>query len=143
MFWALRSGPFPWTPLLFWLCLVSKQGLRTPTGLTSCKCKRARVFSRMTPAPSFLTGMNTENTESQRMTKIMAEIQALQEVVTRFRQMRLDATEFACLKCIVTFKAGECHHFRGSFLTFLVEPMKVFRSLELKCIFLLECTLSN
>lgn len=52
-------------------------------------------------------GMNTENTESQRMTKIMSEIQALQEVVTRFRQMRLDATEFACLKCIVTFKAGQ------------------------------------
>lgn len=51
--------------------------------------------------------MNSENTESQRMTKIMAEIQALQEVVTRFRQMRLDATEFACLKCIVTFKAGQ------------------------------------
>jgi len=42
------------------------------------------------------------------MNKIMSEIQALQEVVTRFRQMRLDATEFACLKCIVTFKAGEC-----------------------------------
>lgn len=42
------------------------------------------------------------------MTKIMSEIQALQEVVTRFRQMRLDATEFACLKCIVTFKAGQC-----------------------------------
>lgn len=40
------------------------------------------------------------------MNKIMTEIQALQEVVTRFRQMRLDATEFACLKCIVTFKAG-------------------------------------
>lgn len=54
-------------------------------------------------------GMNTENTESQRMTKIMSEIQALQEVVTRFRQMRLDATEFACLKCIVTFKAGQWH----------------------------------
>lgn len=54
----------------------------------------------------FFIGMNSENTESQRMTKIMAEIQALQEVVTRFRQMRLDATEFACLKCIVTFKAG-------------------------------------
>lgn len=51
-------------------------------------------------------GMNTENTDSQRLNKIIAEIQALQEVVTRFRQLRLDATEFACLKCIVTFKAG-------------------------------------
>lgn len=57
-------------------------------------------------------GMNTDNTESQRLNKIISEIQALQEVVTRFRQMRLDATEFACLKCIVTFKAGELksHH---------------------------------
>ena len=51
--------------------------------------------------------MNTDNTESQRLNKIVSEIQALQEVVTRFRQMRLDATEFACLKCIVTFKAGK------------------------------------
>jgi len=50
--------------------------------------------------------MNTENTDSQRLNKIISEIQALQEVVTRFRQLRLDATEFACLKCIVTFKAG-------------------------------------
>uniref|UniRef100_A0A3P9HFW0 Nuclear receptor subfamily 2, group E, member 1 n=1 Tax=Oryzias latipes TaxID=8090 RepID=A0A3P9HFW0_ORYLA len=52
-----------------------------------------------------VSGLNSENMEAQRMNKIMAEIQALQEVVTRFRQMRLDATEFACLKCIVTFKA--------------------------------------
>lgn len=52
-------------------------------------------------------GMNTDNTESQRLNNIISEIQALQEVVTRFRQLRLDATEFACLKCIVTFKAGE------------------------------------
>ncbi|XP_030261105.1 nuclear receptor subfamily 2 group E member 1 isoform X1 [Sparus aurata] len=56
-----------------------------------------------------VSGMNTENTESQRMNKIMSEIQALQEVVIRFRQMRLDATEFACLKCIVTFKAVPTH----------------------------------
>lgn len=62
----------------------------------------------MTCSPYVFVGMNTENTESQRMNKIISEIQALQEVVTRFRQMRLDATEFACLKCIVTFKAGEC-----------------------------------
>uniref|UniRef100_A0A8C2ZZA5 Nuclear receptor subfamily 2, group E, member 1 n=1 Tax=Cyclopterus lumpus TaxID=8103 RepID=A0A8C2ZZA5_CYCLU len=56
-----------------------------------------------------VSGMNTDNTESQRMNKIISEIQALQEVVTRFRQMRLDATEFACLKCIVTFKAVPTH----------------------------------
>ncbi|KAK7907750.1 hypothetical protein WMY93_016362 [Mugilogobius chulae] len=56
-----------------------------------------------------VSGMNADNTDSQRLNKIMSEIQALQEVVTRFRQMRLDATEFACLKCIVTFKAVPTH----------------------------------
>lgn len=73
----------------------------------------------MTFSPRFSTGMNTENTESQRMNKIMSEIQALQEVVTRFRQMRLDATEFACLKCIVTFKAGEYYYLAGYFTVFV------------------------
>lgn len=53
-----------------------------------------------------ISGMNNDNTDSQKLNKIIAEIQALQEVVARFRQLRLDATEFACLKCIVTFKAG-------------------------------------
>ena len=55
----------------------------------------------------FILGMNGDNTDSQKLNKIISEIQALQEVVARFRQLRLDATEFACLKCIVTFKAGK------------------------------------
>lgn len=54
-----------------------------------------------------VSGMNGDNTDSQKLNKIISEIQALQEVVARFRQLRLDATEFACLKCIVTFKAGK------------------------------------
>ncbi|KAE8602754.1 hypothetical protein XENTR_v10014111 [Xenopus tropicalis] len=57
-----------------------------------------------------VSGMNSDNTESQKLNKIISEIQALQEVVSRFRQLRLDATEFACLKCIVTFKAGVPPH---------------------------------
>ncbi|KAM6207431.1 nuclear receptor subfamily 2 group E member 1 [Sarcoramphus papa] len=56
-----------------------------------------------------VSGMNGDNTDSQKLNKIIAEIQALQEVVARFRQLRLDATEFACLKCIVTFKAVPTH----------------------------------
>lgn len=64
------------------------------------------------PLMSFISsvsvlGMNGDNTDSQKLNKIISEIQALQEVVARFRQLRLDATEFACLKCIVTFKAGK------------------------------------
>ncbi|KAG2467644.1 NR2E1 protein, partial [Polypterus senegalus] len=57
-----------------------------------------------------VSGLNSENTDTQRLNKIISEIQALQEVVARFRQLRLDATEFACLKCIVTFKAVPCTH---------------------------------
>ncbi|XP_062981527.1 nuclear receptor subfamily 2 group E member 1 [Elgaria multicarinata webbii] len=56
-----------------------------------------------------VSGMNGDNTDSQKLNKIISEIQALQEVVARFRQLRLDATEFACLKCIVTFKAVPPH----------------------------------
>ncbi|KAF1430946.1 Nuclear receptor subfamily 2 group E member 1, partial [Spheniscus magellanicus] len=56
-----------------------------------------------------VSGMNGDNTDSQKLNKIISEIQALQECVARFRQLRLDATEFACLKCIVTFKAVPTH----------------------------------
>uniref|UniRef100_G1P506 Nuclear receptor subfamily 2 group E member 1 n=1 Tax=Myotis lucifugus TaxID=59463 RepID=G1P506_MYOLU len=64
-----------------------------------------------------VSGMNGDNTDSQKLNKIISEIQALQEVVARFRQLRLDATEFACLKCIVTFKAdsgSELRSFRNA-----------------------------
>ncbi|XP_041107452.1 nuclear receptor subfamily 2 group E member 1 [Polyodon spathula] len=56
-----------------------------------------------------VSGMSTENMDSQRLNTVITEIQALQEVVGRFRQLRMDATEFACLKCIVTFKAVPSH----------------------------------
>ncbi|XP_078069778.1 nuclear receptor subfamily 2 group E member 1 [Mustelus asterias] len=67
-----------------------------------------------------VSGMNSDNTDSQKLNKIIAEIHALQEVVARFRQLRVDATEFACLKCIVTFKAvptqsgSELRNFRNA-----------------------------
>lgn len=71
----------------------------------SIKCFRwlVSIFISLVCVP----GMNGDNTDSQKLNKIISEIQALQEVVARFRQLRLDATEFACLKCIVTFKAGK------------------------------------
>lgn len=91
----------------FWYVnkLIWIQAIYRPHELQIYMCDSCILSCVMTPY--FFAGMNTENTESQRMNKIMSEIQALQEVVTRFRQMRLDATEFACLKCIVTFKAGK------------------------------------
>lgn len=69
-----------------------------------------------------ILGMNSDNTDSQKLNKIISEIQALQEVVARFRQLRLDATEFACLKCIVTFKAGKQTGGPLSFPRLLLHP---------------------
>lgn len=118
--WASRSGPFPWTPPLCSPFLVSTVRGTRESYLSTGHSRPRELFmrkhaqdsqSRMAFSSHGFSGMNTENTESQRMNKIISEIQALQEVVTRFRQMRLDATEFACLKCIVTFKAGEWHRF--------------------------------
>lgn len=122
--WASRSGPFLWTPPLSSLFLVCNNPLESTFEcgpLTALVCQPGRwrpctaVASHCIMTPTVFAGMNTENTESQRMNKIMSEIQALQEVVTRFRQMRLDATEFACLKCIVTFKAGELYYLTAYF----------------------------
>lgn len=71
------------------------------------KIKQMPLILFISSASVSLSGMNGDNTDSQKLNKIISEIQALQEVVARFRQLRLDATEFACLKCIVTFKAGK------------------------------------
>lgn len=38
---------------------------------------------------------------------MMVEIRNFQEIVANFRHMRVDSTEFACLKAIVLFKTGK------------------------------------
>lgn len=38
---------------------------------------------------------------------MVAELQILQEVVARFRTIRVDPAEFACLKAVVLFKSGK------------------------------------
>ena len=38
---------------------------------------------------------------------MMTEIRSLQEIITKFKEMQVDPTEFACLKGIVIFKTGE------------------------------------
>lgn len=37
---------------------------------------------------------------------MVAELQILQEVVARYRAIRVDPAEFACLKAVVLFKSG-------------------------------------
>ncbi|XP_078736004.1 nuclear receptor subfamily 2 group E member 1 [Lampetra fluviatilis] len=49
------------------------------------------------------------NAEGGALGRVAGEARSLHETVCRFRSLRVDPTEFACLKCIVTFKAvGAC-----------------------------------
>ncbi|GAB6024663.1 Nuclear receptor sub 2 group E member 1 [Chamberlinius hualienensis] len=51
------------------------------------------------------SGLNVDGgVSSEKMTSIMAEIRNFQEIISNFRHMRVDATEYACLKAIVLFK---------------------------------------
>ena len=42
---------------------------------------------------------------------MMTEIGALQEIIAKFKAMRVDPTEYACLKGIVMFKTGSFNTF--------------------------------
>jgi hypothetical protein len=38
--------------------------------------------------------------------KVLNEARHFQDILTKFRQMQVDATEYACLKTIILFKTG-------------------------------------
>ena len=52
------------------------------------------------------TGLTPENTTLEKLAAISSEIQVTKEIVAKLQQMEVDATEYACLKGIVMFKAG-------------------------------------
>lgn len=41
-----------------------------------------------------------------RTVTLMTEIRCFQEIIAKFKEMRVDPTEYACLKAIVLFKTG-------------------------------------
>ncbi|XP_035210362.1 nuclear receptor subfamily 2 group E member 1-like [Stegodyphus dumicola] len=49
-------------------------------------------------------GINSESESSQKMMTIMTEITAFQEIISKFKQINLDPTEFMLLKVLVLFK---------------------------------------
>ena len=53
-----------------------------------------------------LYSIGTENSNSQKISNDMQEIQTLQQIVYRFQNLAIDCTEFACLKATVLFKPG-------------------------------------
>jgi nuclear receptor subfamily 2 group E protein 1 len=51
-------------------------------------------------------GLTPENTSSEKLIKIMTEMRHLQDIIGKFKQAQVDATEYACLKAITLFKTG-------------------------------------
>lgn len=52
-------------------------------------------------------GLTPDQCESDKLFKIMTEIKNLQDIILKFKQSQVDATEYACLKAISLFKATE------------------------------------
>ncbi|XP_077977492.1 nuclear receptor subfamily 2 group E member 1-like [Glandiceps talaboti] len=50
-------------------------------------------------------GLNTDHTAPEKIVTIMGEMRIFQEIIGKFKQMQVDATEYACLKGIVIFKS--------------------------------------
>lgn len=51
-------------------------------------------------------GLTPETTSNDKLFKIMAEMRNLQDIIAKFKQTQVDATEYACLKAITLFKTG-------------------------------------
>uniref|UniRef100_A0A0L8GWU3 NR LBD domain-containing protein n=1 Tax=Octopus bimaculoides TaxID=37653 RepID=A0A0L8GWU3_OCTBM len=51
-----------------------------------------------------VTGLNGDHSPPEKVVNIMSEIRILQEIITKFKALMVDPTEYACLKGIVIFK---------------------------------------
>ena len=63
-------------------------------------------------------GLTPETISSDKLIKIMTEVRNFQEIISKFKQSQVDATEYACLKAITLFKTGK--FFLNTFFFFLV-----------------------
>ena len=55
---------------------------------------------------AFSTGLSADKSPPEKILSMMTEIASLQEIIAKFKAMRVDPTEYACLKGIVMFKTG-------------------------------------
>ena len=51
-------------------------------------------------------GLTLDATHNEKVSSLVAQIRTLQDVLARFNSLRVDATEYACLKALVLFKSG-------------------------------------
>lgn len=57
------------------------------------------------PVPLLANAGISSESNPEKVSKMMGEIRALQEIITKFKHMQVDNTEFVCLKGISLFKA--------------------------------------
>lgn len=51
--------------------------------------------------------VSKDNLPSDKMAAVLSDIRYIRDLIMRFREMPVDRTEYACLKAIVLFRAGE------------------------------------
>lgn len=59
----------------------------------------------MDTCPLFSASEHAQTVANMKTSSVLADIRALQEVMTRFKNISVDPAEFACMKAIVLFKA--------------------------------------
>ena len=68
------------------------------------------IYSKLTLSSIYsfciVSGLNSEDAPAEKVVSVMTEIRALQEIISKFKSLQVDPTEFACLKGIVLFKTG-------------------------------------
>lgn len=68
---------------------------------------RLRSIAGALLTPNGSAHMERAPSDGSRGSGLLLEVRAMQDVISRFHTLRVDATEYACLKAIVLFKSGK------------------------------------
>ena len=96
--------------MIFFLLSISSQLLLLEEGWRELFILGAAQWQmQFDPSPLMIAaGLKPDNAPTEKIAAVTSELKVLQEIIAKFRQLEVDATEFACLKGIVIFKTGEC-----------------------------------
>ena len=97
--------------------LVLNRFLRIASWVRASSFEKSHLynFNRNSVIPIFsgtilaANGLTLEGHSTEKASILASQIRTLQDVLSRFNALRVDATEYACLKALVLFKSGMCH----------------------------------
>lgn len=75
-------------------------------------------FAGLSGMPGSPSGMPS-SVSSERQLNLLSEIKTFQETVAKFKQMNVDATEYACLRAVILFKT--CKLLKSDLIT--IDPI--------------------